>query len=163
MAEAATSKSESHQEIVSFAIGDQGFCFDIRFVLEIRGWTPTTVLPHAPNYVKGLMNLRGTVLPVVDLSMRLGLGLTEPSARHVIIIVRISDQTVGFLVESVSDILTVDANDIKPTPDIDSSESKNFVRGVFSIEDELIRLIDVPATLPFLSGDTVSTSTSNSQ
>lgn len=156
MTEAAVASAETHQEIVSFAIGDQGFCFDIRYVLEIRGWTPTTVLPHAPGYVKGLMNLRGTVLPVVDLSMRLGLGATDPSARHVIIIVRISDQTVGFLVESVSDILTVAAEEIKPTPDIDISESKNFIRGVFSIDDELIRLIDVPATLPFLSPEALA-------
>lgn len=162
MAEALEKEAETHQEIVSFAIGDQGFCFDIRYVVEIRGWTPTTVLPHAPSYVKGLMNLRGTVLPVVDLSMRLGLGLTEPSARHVIIIVRISDQTVGFLVESVSDILTVESDDIKPTPDIDVSDSKNFVRGVFSIGDDLVRLIDVPATLPFLSVDAASASTASS-
>lgn len=155
MAEAATAIVEDQQEIVSFAIGDQGFCFDIRYVLEIRGWTPTTILPHAPSYVKGLMNLRGTVLPVVDLSMRLGLGPTDPSPRHVIIIVRIGEQTVGFLVESVADILTIKEEDMKPTPDVTGNESKSFIRGVFAIGDQLIRSIDVPSTLPFLAEEAV--------
>ncbi len=145
--------NENQREIVSFTIGDQGFCFDISYVLEIRGWTPTTVLPHAPAYVKGLMNLRGTVLPVIDLSMRLGLGSTEPSPRHVIIIVRIGEQTVGFLVQSVADILNVRDEEMKPTPDISGGEGKGFIKGVFTIGDELIRSIDVPSTLPFLVSD----------
>lgn len=136
------------REIVSFSVGEQRFCMEIEHVLEIRGWTKTTILPHAPDYVIGMMNLRGTVLPVVDLSLRLGLGPTEPSPRHVIIIARIQEQTVGFLVENVSDIATVSESDMQPTPDVSSALTQAFIKGVYSIEEELVRAIDVYQVLP---------------
>lgn len=147
MVEVAESKA-AQREIVSFRIADQGFCIDIGFVREIRGWSPTTVLPYAPDYVKGMMNLRGTVLPVVDLSMRLGLGRTEPNPRHVIIIVVLEDRTVGLLVEAVSDILSVPVDAMKPTPDVASAETKGFVEGIFTIDDKMIRAVDVKSILP---------------
>lgn len=136
------------REIVSFSVGEQRFCMEIEHVLEIRGWTKTTILPHAPDYVIGMMNLRGTVLPVVDLSLRLGLGRTDPSARHVIIIARIHEQTVGFLVENVSDIASVNESDMQPTPDVSSALTQAFIKGVYSIEEELVRAIDVYQILP---------------
>ncbi|NRB35323.1 MAG: purine-binding chemotaxis protein CheW [Rhodobacteraceae bacterium] len=148
MPEAAQKLSADKREIVSFTIHDQAFCIDIGHVLEIRGWTPTTALPHAPDYVNGLMNLRGTVLPVLDMSQRLGLGKAEPSARHVIIIVRPDDMTVGFLVEAVSDILTVSNDEMTPTPDVNSAETKSFVEGIFTHGDQLIRALDVRSIMP---------------
>ena len=93
-------------ELISFRIGAQEFCVDIMAVREIRGWTPATPLPQAPSYVRGVINLRGAVLPIVDLSARLGLGDTEPSVRNVIIVVRIGTRLVGLLVDAVSEILT---------------------------------------------------------
>ncbi len=99
--------ASTKREIVSFTVQDQAFCIDIGHVLEIRGWTQTTTLPHAPDYVKGLMNLRGTVLPVLDMSRRLGLGSAEPSNRDVIIIVRPEEMTVGFLVATADDCFFV--------------------------------------------------------
>lgn len=130
-------------EIVSFAICDQAFCLDIGHVLEIRGWTTTTTLPHAPEYVIGMMNLRGNVLPVVDLSMRLGLGKTEPESRHVIIIALVAEKTVGFLVDAVSNILTVNAADMQSTPDVSSDRTAAFIKGVYMIEDTIVRAIDI--------------------
>lgn len=136
------------QEIVSFAIGAQAFCFDIAHVLEIRGWTQTTSLPHAPDYVIGMMNLRGTVLPVLDLSLRLGLGKTDPGPRHVIIIARVDDRIVGFLVDAVSDIIMVREGDLLPTPDVSSPRTQAYIRGVYAIEDRLVRALDVHQVLP---------------
>lgn len=136
------------REIVAFTVQEQAFCIDIGNVLEIRGWTPTTTLPHAPDYVKGLMNLRGTVLPVLDMSRRLGLGSAEPSDRDVIIIVRPGDMTVGFLVEAVSDILTVSNDEMTPTPDVNSAETKSFIEGIFTHGDQLIRAVDVHSIMP---------------
>lgn len=149
MSEPAIDTSRAAQrEIVTFAIGDQGFCIEIEHVLEIRGWTSTTVMPQAPDYVVGLMNLRGAVLPVVDLSLRLGLGKIEPTARHVIIIARIGDQTVGFLVEAVSDILTVSEDDMRPTPQVSSPGAQAFIKGVYTISDKLVRAVDVHQIVP---------------
>ena len=141
------------REIVSFSVCNHRFCMEIEHVLEIRGWTRTTILPHAPDYVIGMMNLRGTVLPVVDLALRLGLGRTEPSPRHVIIIARIQEQTVGFLVDNVSDIATVRESDIQPTPDVSSSLTQAFIKGVYSIDEELVRAIDVFQVLSRMDAD----------
>ena len=141
-------QSESRIEIVCFTVEDQDFCIDISHVLEIRGWTSTTTLPHAPEFVVGMMNLRGTVLPVVDLSLRLGFGKTSPGERHVIIITRINEKIIGFLVDAVSDIVTVDQTEMQATPDVSSSNTQSFLLGVHSLGEKLIRAIDVRQVLP---------------
>lgn len=143
-----TENEAARQEIVSFTIGEQSFCIEIDHVLEIRGWTQTTVLPHSPDYVIGMMNLRGTVLPVVDLSLRLGLGKTDPQLRHVIIIAQIGEKTSGLLVDSVSDILTVSDSEMQATPDVASEKTAAFIRGVYTIEDTLVRAVDIHQLLP---------------
>lgn len=138
-----TPSDQELEEIVSFTIGNDYYCMSIATVLEIRGWTQTTILPHAPDYVVGMMNLRGTVLPVIDLSRRLGLGKTEPNSRHVIIIATVREKTTGFLVDSVSDILTVGSSDLQPPPQIVNSTGNQFIKGILSLEDTILRFIDV--------------------
>jgi purine-binding chemotaxis protein CheW len=140
--------SQNAHELVAFRAAGQDFCVNIMSVREIRGWTPTTILPHAPDYVRGVINLRGSVVPIVDLANRLGLGPIEPSARHVIIIAMLGDQTVGLLVEAVSDILTVPADSIQPTPEIASTEVKGFIEGVIAMDDRMIRMIELDNVLP---------------
>ncbi len=141
-------RTANRVEIVCFTVEDQDFSIEISHVLEIRGWTSTTTLPHAPAFVVGMMNLRGTVLPVVDLSLRLGFGKTEPGKRHVIIIAQIDDKIVGFLVDAVSDIITVDEAEMQATPDVSSSRTQAFIRGVHSLDDKLVCAIDVREVLP---------------
>lgn len=153
MAQAAEQHADMQREIVAFLVAGQDFCIDIGHVREIRGWTPTTALPHAPSYIKGVMNLRGTVLPVIDLSDRLGLGVTDPSPRHVIVIALLGRRTVGLLVEAVSDIMSLPPADLKPTPDIASAEAKTFVQGVFTSQDRLIRVIELARVLPPEEGE----------
>ena len=136
------------QELVSFRIGDQEFCVDIMSVREIRGWTPATVLPHSPNYVRGVINLRGAVLSIVDLGGRFGLPLADPSARHVIIVAQVGQQVVGLLVDAVSDILTVATDTIQPTPDVASELARSFVKGVLAIDNRMISLISLENVLP---------------
>ncbi|QQQ18101.1 chemotaxis protein CheW [Brevundimonas vitis] len=136
------------QELIAFTIGEQEFCVDIRSVREIRGWTPATSLPQSPAYVRGVINLRGAVLPIVDLSCRLGLGSVEPSARHVIIVARVGMRTVGLLVEAVSDILTVSDEAIQPTPDIACEVVRGFVKGVIPVDGRMISLIALDGLLP---------------
>jgi len=136
------------RELIAFRIGEQEFCVDIRAVREIRGWAPATPLPQSPAYVKGVINLRGTVLPILDLGARLGFGPTTPSARHVIIVARIGMKTVGLLVEAVSDILTVSSETIQQTPDIACDTVRAFVRGVIAQEDGMISLIALDGLLP---------------
>jgi purine-binding chemotaxis protein CheW len=136
------------RELIAFRIGEQEFCVDIMTVREIRGFAAATPLPHAPNFVVGVINLRGTVLPIVDLAARLGFGATVPTARSVVIVVRIGRQLVGLLVDAVSDILTVTDDLLQPTPDIASEMARSFVRGVMAFEGRMISMIAVDAVLP---------------
>jgi purine-binding chemotaxis protein CheW len=148
MNETQMSQATTGQELVAFRIGAQEFCVDIMSVREIRGWTPATQLPHSPAYVRGVINLRGAVLPIVDLSARLGFASSEPSARHVIIVAQVGRQTVGLLVDAVSDILTVTADAIQTTPDVASEMAKSFVLGVLAIDGRMISLIALDDVLP---------------
>lgn len=136
------------REVVAFRVSDQDFCFDLTSVREIRGWTETTMLPHAQPYIKGVINLRGAVVPVIDLSERLGLGSTEPGPRHVIIIASFEQQTVGLLADVVSDILTVSERDIQPIPDMIDEAVRRFISGVLIVEERMIRRMDLAAILP---------------
>lgn len=143
-----TQDTDKPHELIAFRIGGQQFCVDIRAVREIRGWAHATPLPQAPSWVKGVINLRGTVLPIIDLGARLGFGATIPSQRHVIIVARVSDKTVGLLVEAVSDILTVGAESIQPAPDVSCEAVRLFVKGVIAQESDMISLVSLDGILP---------------
>ena len=136
------------QELISFRIAEQEFCVDIMAVREIRGWTQATPLPQAPSYVRGVINLRGAVLPIVDLSARLGLGATEPSVRNVIIVVRIGTRLVGLLVDAVSEVLTATADMIQPTPDVSCDAVKMFIKGILALEGRMVSWITLDKILP---------------
>jgi purine-binding chemotaxis protein CheW len=136
------------RELIAFRIGDQEFCVNIMSVREIRGWTPATAMPHAPPYVLGVINLRGAVLPIVDLSLRLGMKAAEPTVRHVIIVAQVGPKVVGLLVDAVSDILTVTDENIQPTPDIANEAEKAYARGILAIEGRMICLIELDSLFP---------------
>jgi purine-binding chemotaxis protein CheW len=138
------------QELISFRIGDQEFCVDIMAVREIRGWTQATPLPQAPSYVRGVINLRGAVLPIVDLSARLGLGDTKPDVRNVIIVVRIGTRLVGLLVDAVSEVLTATADMIQPTPDVSCDAVRMFIKGILALEGRMVSWITLDRILPEL-------------
>ena len=150
MIETISGASAAVQELVAFRIGNQEFCVDIMSVREIRGWTPATPIPHAPRFVKGVINLRGAVLPIVDLAVRLGLPSVEATARHVIIVSQIGDRVAGLLVDAVSDILSLDVELIQPTPDVDSQIARSFVRGVVAMEGRMISIITLDSLLPVM-------------
>ena len=143
-----TSNTHGSRELISFRIGMQEFCVDIMAIREIRGWTQATALPQSPDFVRGVINLRGAVLPIVDLAARLGFESSETTARHVIIVAQIGHQLVGLLVDAVSDILTVTDDVIQPTPDVASDTAKTFVRGLMAVEGRMISLIALDHLLP---------------
>lgn len=139
-------------EFVALTAGDQLFCIEIRQILELRRWSPVTALPHSPPDVLGVINLRGAVIPIIDLAARFGLPAIERNARNVIVIVACEDQTVGLLVQSVSEILTVEADQIQETPDVQSEETRRSVIGVFSADEDLIRILDLRAVMQTSAG-----------
>lgn len=136
---------EGARELIAFRVGDQEFCVNIKAVREIRGWTPMTPLPHAPQYVMGVINLRGAVIPIIDLSMRLGMKSADPTARHVIIVAQVKSKIIGLLVDAVSDVLTVTDDNIQPTPEISSDLGRLYARGILAIDKRMICLIELGA------------------
>jgi purine-binding chemotaxis protein CheW len=147
-AQTAQAQAAGRRELISFRIGAQEFCVDIMSIREIRGWTAATALPQSPSFVRGVINLRGAVLPIVDLAARLGFESTEANDRNVIIVAQIGDQVVGLLVDAVSDILTVTDDVIQPTPDVASETAKTFVRGLIAMDGRMISLIGLERVLP---------------
>lgn len=135
-------------ELISFRIDSQEFCLDIMAVREIRGWAAATPLPHSPSYVRGVINLRGAVLPILDLKARLGLGPTEPSTHSVIIVVHIGGRLVGLLVDAVSEILAADRSAIQPTPDVRCETVNRFLRGIIVLEGRMISWVALDDVLP---------------
>jgi purine-binding chemotaxis protein CheW len=135
-------------ELIAFNIGEQEFCLGTTSVREIRGWTPVTALPHAPHFLLGVVNLRGVVLPIVDLAVRLGFPPTLPTARHAIIVVEVGDQAAGLLVDGVSDILTAEESQIQATPTIAAETARLCLRGVIALDGRLIGVVDIANLLP---------------
>jgi purine-binding chemotaxis protein CheW len=145
-----TAKTITHggRELIAFRIGAQEFTVNIMNVREIRGWTAATPMPHTPSYIKGVINLRGAVLPIIDLSARLGMKPAEPTPRHVIIVAQLGPQVVGLLVDAVSDILTITDESIQPVPEVASDLEKSFARGVIALESRMICLVELEAIFP---------------
>lgn len=134
-------------ELLTFRLADQEYALDIMSVREIRGWTLATSLPHAPSYMKGVINLRGTVLPVMDLAVRLGLCAREQDNRNVIIVVIQGDAMTGLLVDAVSDIVALTTEDLQPPPETGVSASGSVVSNLTLIDDRMIRVLDLGATI----------------
>ncbi|KRB58950.1 chemotaxis protein CheW [Rhizobium sp. Root708] len=153
MSYAVKSLNEADRELIAFRVGDQEFCVNIMSVREIRGWTPATAMPHSPSYMKGVINLRGAVLPIIDLSARLGMTAAEPTARHVIIVAQVRTKVVGLLVDAVSDILTVNQEHVQPTPEIASELQRQFARGILAIDKRMICLLELEAIFPDIESE----------
>lgn len=140
-------------ELLTFRVADQEYSLDIMSVREIRGWTRTTPMPHAPDYMRGVINLRGTVLPVMDLARRLNLPSQETNDRNVIIVVKLNGTLTGLLVDAVSDIVAITEDDLQPPPDLSSDPHMSVVRALTVIDDRMIRVLDLSAVVPVSSDE----------
>ncbi|KUF12817.1 chemotaxis protein CheW [Pseudoponticoccus marisrubri] len=147
MSETAEQKTDDLFEFITFSAGQQSYCLEITQIREIRRWTPVTALPHTPSDVLGVMNLRGAVIPIFDLAARFGLGPTPANERNVVIVATVSGMTVGLLVESVSEILSVETSAIQETPDIKSEATRNSILGVISVNQSMVRVVNLDAVL----------------
>ncbi|WP_019960150.1 chemotaxis protein CheW [Woodsholea maritima] len=151
------------QQYISFASGKEHYAVDIMSVREIKGWTETTRLPNQPDYVRGVINLRGSVLPIIDLSRRLGGGFTEASQRHVIVIVAVKNRLVGLLVDAVSDILSVADTAIQAVPDTHSHDDDKAFSGLLTEGEHMVAMLDLDHLLARVSAQVEHASQSSSQ
>ena len=139
-------------ELLTFQLAGQEYSLDIMSVREIRSWTRATPLPHAPACMRGVINLRGTVLPVMDLGERLGLPPRAQSDRAVIIVVTHGESMTGLLVDAVSDIIALTRDDLQPPPDMANGATTGMVSALTLIDDRMVRVLDLAATVSLEEG-----------
>lgn len=135
--------SASLIEYISFAIGDDQYGVDIMSVREIKGWSGVTHLPKQPEYVRGVLNLRGVMVPIIDLRRRFDQGMTEATAMHIVIIVQMGQRLAGLLADRVLDIVSIEAAKIQPVPQMDNACEAEFLSGLVTVDDALLALIDL--------------------
>jgi purine-binding chemotaxis protein CheW len=136
----------SHQ-VLTFVLGNETYGVDILRVQEIRGWSAVTKIPHAPSHVLGVLNLRGSIVPIVDLRMRFALERAEYTAITVIIVVSVVSaagrRDFGVVVDGVSDVVDVNSAEVKPPPDLGQRSSTDFIRGLVPVSDRMVVLLDI--------------------
>ena len=128
---------------LTFRLGDQDYGIAISKVQEIREWTKVTPLPNSPSYIKGMLNLRGAIVPVIDLRMRFGLDVLERDGFTVIIVVNVSGRLAGIVVDTVSDVISVDPGQRRALPEFEGHANRRFIEGLAQINDRLMVLLNV--------------------
>jgi purine-binding chemotaxis protein CheW len=138
-----TANGENTHQFITFTLGPEEYGIDIMVVREIKGWTDTTMIPNAPPHVRGVINLRGVIVPIFDLRARFGMGLTTPTKMHVVIIVAAGTRTIGLLVDTVSDIISVDPKAIRAVPEMGLPTDDQFLDGLVALEDRMVTLVSL--------------------
>jgi len=143
-----TAASEvASQQVLTFVLGEETYGVDILRVQEIRGWSAVTKIPNSPPHVLGVLNLRGSIVPIVDLRKRFNLAQAEYTAVTVIIVLTVRSESgrrdFGVVVDGVSDVVDVDAGAVKPTPDLGSRAATDHIRGLVSIAERMVVLLDI--------------------
>ncbi len=134
-------------QYLTFALGDEEYGVEILKVQEIRGYSAVTPIPNTPQYIKGVMNLRGTIVPVVDLRGKLAMSEAEYSQFTVIIVVTVGAKVMGLIVDAVSDVLNIPKTDIQATPDFGAQVDARFINGMAKAGDKLVVLLDIDRVL----------------
>lgn len=131
------------EQYITFRVSEQEYGVSITSVREIKGWTHTTKLPNSPSYMRGVVNLRGTVVPILDLRSRFGMGTTDVTPSHVVMIVALENRMVGVLVDAVCDILSIEQTDIRAVPNMNVEEENTVVNGLVQKEERMVALLDL--------------------
>jgi purine-binding chemotaxis protein CheW len=134
-------------QYLTFALGDGEYAVEILKVQEIRGYSAITPIPNTPAYIKGVMNLRGTIVPVVDLRAKLEMAAVAYTPFTVIIVVAVGTRVMGVVVDAVSDVLNIPAADVQPTPDFGGAVDAEFITGLAKAGDKLVVLLDLDRVL----------------
>ena len=133
----------NEEQFLTFRLDGQEYGIAILKVQEIKGWDRMTPIPNSPPYVKGVLNLRGVIVPVFDLRLRFGLPETARDAFTVIIVVNIGGRLAGIVVDAVSDVINVSPEQQCATPEYEGQQNREFIKGLAQVEDKLLILLDI--------------------
>ena len=135
------------QEYLTFTLGPEEYAIDILKVQEIRGYEPPTTIANAPSFLKGVINLRGTIVPIVDMRIKFHLGNAEYDQFTVVIILNVANRVVGMVVDGVSDVITLTPEQIRPAPEFGSAIDTQYVMGLGTVDDRMLILVDIEKLL----------------
>jgi purine-binding chemotaxis protein CheW len=131
------------KEYLTFTLGDEEYAIDILKVQEIRGYEKPTLIANAPSFIKGVTNLRGTIVPIVDLRIKFNLGNVEYTDFTVVIILNLSGRVVGVVVDSVSDVIMLTTSQIRPAPDFSALFDTRYIAGLAKHDDRMVIVTDI--------------------
>jgi purine-binding chemotaxis protein CheW len=135
--------AQSATESLAFTLGSEEYGINILKVQEIRGYDAVTKIANAPDFIKGVINLRGIIVPIVDMRIKFNLGTPTYDQFTVVIILNIADRVVGMVVDSVSDVITLNPGQIKPAPDMGTALNTDYLIGLGTIDERMVILIDI--------------------
>ena len=135
--------SGSQQEFLTFVLGDENYALDIMTVKEIRGYEAVTKIANAPDYIKGVLNLRGDIVPIIDLRIKFQVGDATYDEFTIVIMLMIGDRVVGIVVDEVSDVIKVEDDDIRPPPEFGVAFDSAYLHGLTTISEQMIILVNI--------------------
>ena len=135
------------QELLTFTLGKEEYGIEILKVQEIRGYDSVTTIPNSPDYIKGVINLRGVIVPIVDLRIKFNLGKAEYNQFTVVIILSVANRVVGIVVDSVSDVLSLTDDQVRPPPELGTTLDTNYIIGLGALDNRMLILMDIEKLL----------------
>ena len=147
---ALESVSQDEQQYLTFIMAGEEYGVDILAVQEIRGWEESTIIPNSPDYIKGVINLRGTIVPIMDLRRRFGLPTVEYSPVTVVIILKVehpAERVMGIVVDAVSDVYAISQSDRRKAPELTEDNNSVFIEGLVNVNEKMVILLDVESLL----------------
>lgn len=141
--QAGSDAAQAGREYLSFVLGDAQYCIDILKVQEIRTYEPPTRIANTPAFIKGVINLRGNIVPIIDLRVKFGLPEQRYDTQTVVIVLNIAKRTVGVVVDGVSDVIAVPASEIKPAPELGGGLDTQYLQGLATVGGQMMILIDI--------------------
>lgn len=136
-------------EFITLLVGGQWFCVPTRYIQEIRQWSPVTFLPGSSDVVYGAINLRGAVLPIIDLAAVLGLERQSPTERNAVVVTKCGAKMGGYLVSNASKLIKVASDEIQPPPSIDEERTSKYCSGTLFVEEEMIQVLAIEELFPY--------------
>lgn len=130
------------EQFITFTIGQEEYGIGIMTVREIKAWSETTPLPNTPEYMRGVLNLRGLIVPIFDLRCRFGMGLTQATKMHVVVIIHVDERLVGILVDAVSDIINITNDQRQDVPKMDRNIDDEYLSGLVTVAGRMVALLD---------------------
>jgi len=139
----ASEESDYVQEYLTFTLGAEEYAIDILRVQEIRGYDAVTTIANSPEFIKGVINLRGTIVPIVDMRIKFKVGKVEYTPFTVVIILNVGNRVVGMVVDSVSDVIALEPGQIRPAPEFSSSVDTAFILGLGTVAERMLIVVDI--------------------